>query len=108
MARLLPLPADAPNRPKAIWRYLSISRFIWLLERKALWFARGDLLGDRWEGMPNKAQVTAALTSWEADVANGKTTPYANRDEARAGLARVVLYVPMNSYVNCWTFRTAE
>lgn len=33
-----------------IWRYLDIPKFLWLLERKSLYFSRSDLLGDSFEG----------------------------------------------------------
>ena len=32
-----------------VWRYMSFSRFVWLLQRKQLWLSRADLLGDPWE-----------------------------------------------------------
>jgi hypothetical protein len=108
MPRLLTFAAEDRIRPLLIWRYMSLGRFIWLLERKALWFSRADLLGDKWEGMPTKAQIDELLATWEADVAAGKTTPYGNRNDARAALARIVAHFPLNSYVNCWSFQPAE
>ena len=32
-----------------VWRYVSFSRFMWLLQNKQLWLSRADLLGDAWE-----------------------------------------------------------
>jgi hypothetical protein len=32
-----------------VWRYMSFSRFIWLLQKKQLWLSRADRLGDPWE-----------------------------------------------------------
>jgi len=32
-----------------VWRYMSFSRFFWLLQKKQLWLSRADLLGDPWE-----------------------------------------------------------
>src|SRR5260370_17843608 len=32
-----------------VWRYMSFSRFVWLLQKKQLWLSRADLLGDPWE-----------------------------------------------------------
>lgn len=33
-----------------IWRYLDIPKFLWLLEKRSLYFSRCDLLGDPFEG----------------------------------------------------------
>jgi len=38
------------NENVKIWRYLDIPKFLWLLERKSLYFPRCDLLGDPFEG----------------------------------------------------------
>jgi hypothetical protein len=37
------------DRDQLIWRYMSFSRFVWLLQRKQLWLGRADMLGDPWE-----------------------------------------------------------
>ena len=41
-----------PKKTKIkIWRYMSLSRFVWLLQKRSLYFARSDLLGDPFEGV---------------------------------------------------------
>jgi hypothetical protein len=50
-------PADL-DQP--IWRYMSMTKFIALLERRAVFFARADLLGDPWEGGRGQANARAA------------------------------------------------
>lgn len=42
------LQPDQPATP--IWRYLSLSKFVSLIQRRALYFARADNLGDPFEG----------------------------------------------------------
>ena len=39
---------DYPPSQK-LWRYMSFSRFMWLLQRKLLWIGRSDTLDDPWE-----------------------------------------------------------
>ena len=46
---------DHPNFPSpsddtVLWRYMDFTKFVSLLERKALFFCRADLLGDPFEG----------------------------------------------------------
>jgi hypothetical protein len=33
-----------------VWRYTDLSKFVWMLQKKALYFSRADLLGDPYEG----------------------------------------------------------
>ena len=40
--------SDYPPGQK-LWRYMSFSRFMWLLQRKLLWIGRSDTLNDPWE-----------------------------------------------------------
>jgi hypothetical protein len=102
------LPADAPNRPLPIWRYMSFARFVWTLQNRALWFSRADLLGDTWEFYPTRQQVPKFIKLWEEDVATGRPTPYKTVDEARAGLKIAVWRTRRTTFVNCWTFRSTE
>jgi len=48
------------NLDQPIWRYISMTKFIALLERRAVFFARADLLGDPWEGGRGQANARAA------------------------------------------------
>ena len=41
--------ATTPEMGEKVWRYMSFSRFLWLLQNKQLWLTRADLLGDPWE-----------------------------------------------------------
>ena len=41
-----PVPDDPDAR---VWRYLDLAKFVWLLEKKQLWFTRADKLGDSFE-----------------------------------------------------------
>jgi hypothetical protein len=33
-----------------VWRYTDLSKFVWMLQKNALYFSRADLLGDPYEG----------------------------------------------------------
>ena len=41
--------STAASDAEKVWRYMSFSRFVWLLQKKQLWLSRADLLGDPWE-----------------------------------------------------------
>src|ERR1035437_686068 len=40
-----------------IWRYLTFSRFVWLLQKKSLWLARVDTFSDPWEVSLTQSQI---------------------------------------------------
>lgn len=45
----MPIGDNSSAAPNKMWRYMTFSRFLWLLQRKQLWLSRADLLGDPWE-----------------------------------------------------------
>jgi hypothetical protein len=53
-----PYPAvfrQPPDEGISVWRYMDLSKFIWMIQRDALFFCRSDLLGDPFEGHYTKA-----------------------------------------------------
>jgi hypothetical protein len=59
--------ADYPPDQK-LWRYMSFSRFMWLLQRRSLWIGRSDTLNDPWELAINPTYLAETL-------ARGPITP---------------------------------
>lgn len=51
-----------------IWRYLDFTKFVSLLDRKALFFARADLLGDPFEGSYSKANLALRPTVYKDKI----------------------------------------
>ena len=45
-----PRAYEIPEAEAPLWRYMDFSKFVALLKDQALYFARADSLGDRWEG----------------------------------------------------------
>jgi len=44
---------EESNRPshlgRTLWRYMSFTKFLWLIQNKRLWLARADTMSDPWE-----------------------------------------------------------
>jgi len=57
---------DCPADDTVIWRYFTLPKFIWLLDQRALWFSRVDLLEDPWEGAYTKSFVEGFLKHGQA------------------------------------------
>jgi hypothetical protein len=77
-----PYPDD-----QKVWRYLSFSRFAWMLFRKQLWLSRVDTLYDRWE-------IAASQADLDAIVASG----YMTRDQAET----IIAIEREHNFVSCW------
>jgi hypothetical protein len=80
-----------------LWRYMSFSRFMWLLQNRQLWMSRADKLEDPWE---------LAITQEEIDylAARDLITPLGQtREETFAERnKRINELWRTTTYVNCW------
>lgn len=52
-----------PDPSTLLWRYMDFAKFVALLEHSAIYFARADQLGDRFEGASG---ITERLPEWNA------------------------------------------
>lgn len=48
---------NPPSDDAVLWRYMDFTKFVSLLEKSALFFARADKLGDPFEGAFSKINV---------------------------------------------------
>jgi hypothetical protein len=80
-----------PDENAKIWRYMDYSKFLSLLDKSALFFARADRLGDPFEGSYSKANV--------------KIRPITYKDWPTGNLRYLSQYhelLPRFTAVNCW------
>jgi hypothetical protein len=93
-----------------IWRYMSLAKFLWMLQRGALYFSRSDLMGDPFEGHYSK--VTALGEN--SFVAAQMTDPvFAEMGEAvhRRNFRKIISDVKkekLNLFVTCWHMNESE
>lgn len=93
-----------------VWRYMNLTKFLWMLQRSALYFSRSDLMGDPFEGHYSK--VTAL--SEDSFVAAQMTDPvFAEMGEAvhRRNFRKIISDVPkekLTLFVNCWHMNERE
>jgi hypothetical protein len=90
------------NRRVPIWRYMSLSKFLSLLERRALFFCRGDKLGDPFEGSINayRLDLRRKAEAWQRRKYGGlRMTQHS---------AALVKSVIINTLVNCWHVNEVE
>ena len=58
------------NADIEIWRYMDFTKFVWLLARRQLFFARADKLGDPFEGSFPKENVQRRKIAYEQMMAS--------------------------------------
>ena len=87
-----------------IWRYLDSSRFLSLLDKQALFFARADRLADPFEGSYSKANIKLRLTTYKGlrNKASGKGQTTIET------MSEVNKNAPKYTYVNCWHINDYE
>jgi hypothetical protein len=86
-----------PQPPKTsikVWRYMNLAKFVWCLQNKALYFARADQLGDKYEGHYTRSHVEDY-----PDIAGGVP----NKD-------LLAMYLKMREYyfVSSWHMNESE
>jgi hypothetical protein len=83
-----------------VWRYLSFSRFIWLLQNKQLWLSRADMLGDPWEialAGDQLAHVIARHPISPLPLSGERPEPVMTRSK------RIIAAWRNTTFVNCWS-----
>ena len=83
---------NAPTPDAVLWRYMSYTKFVSLLARHALFFARADKLGDPFEGSLSQVNITLRPEIYKNNLPEEYQTLLANYIK---DLRRFVL-------VNCW------
>jgi hypothetical protein len=86
-----------------IWRYMSFAKFISLLDKQSLWFARADKFSDPLEGSYPKMNIEARKNLPEMP---DDYLPYV--DKILAGMAEAKSSWPKYVGINCWHINETE
>lgn len=90
----------APVDLEKVWRYMSFSRFVWLLQKKQLWLSRVDLLGDPWE-ITLAGDQLAHVISRHPHVT--LPLPDVMPETAMRRSERIIKMWRRQTFVSCWT-----
>ena len=83
----------SPDPAISLWRFLDFTKFVDVLERRALFFSRADLLGDPFEG-----SLTAANHEWLVRICADMKIGLEPVEQRRALLRRM----RSCAFVSCW------
>src|SRR5262245_39165365 len=103
-AQAHPVFEGPPDPDVKIWRYMALSKFVWMIQKRALYFCRADLLGDPFEG--HYTRITSL--SEDAFVASQMTDEvFRTIPEStwRENFRKILAEVPdqkLSMFVNCW------
>jgi hypothetical protein len=105
---------EQPADPSiSVWRYMDLSKFIWMIQRNALYFCRSDLMGDPFEGHYTKAIVDQeneyirALESNTAFMAVPHNLDMA-REVYRVSTRELPKQLKQKYFVSCWHMNEEE
>lgn len=89
----------------SIWRYLDFDKFIWMLQRKALYMPRADQLGDAFEGSTTRGHLAQWKAAAEKEADETKRRNIEGAISQLSDFARE--FLPM-TYVSCWHMSEVE
>jgi hypothetical protein len=92
------------NRDVPIWRYMDFSKYVSLLDRQALFFARADLLGDPFEGSVGALNLALRQESF----ARSPDAPKDAFDKFAATISKFFENQRRWTFVNCWHMNDHE
>lgn len=88
------------DKATKLWRYMSFSRFVWLLQKRHLWLSRADLLGDPWE-------ISLAGDQLEHVISHHPFIPLPLSDvvpeTAMQRSKRIINMWRQQTFINCWS-----
>jgi hypothetical protein len=82
-----------------VWRYLSFSRFVWLLQKKQLWLSRADCLGDPWEIALAGDQLAHVISRHPPTDILSDLVP----EPALQRSGRIIKKWRREAFVSCWS-----
>jgi hypothetical protein len=99
-----------PDDNVKIWRYMSLLKFVWMLQKQALYFSRSDLMGDPFEGHYSRSNAMGEddfVKLQMTDPALAEIPEAAHRKNYQLML-KTVPNTKVKLFVNCWHMNENE
>jgi hypothetical protein len=96
----------------SVWRYMNLSKFVWMLQHEALYFCRCDLLGDPYEGHYPKTLADGEDEFVRSMLANAQFGQIPNAEDVARSAFKAMLEQPKKikeeMFVSCWHMNEEE
>lgn len=94
---------DDPGIP--IWRYMDFTKFVAMLETRALFFARSDKLGDPFEGSSSRGNALFRPIIYKEmyEKLTAETL-----EEMSSGRSDIAKWLRQWTFINCWHMNATE
>ena len=83
------------DRQIKLWRYMDVSKFLFLLDKQCLWFSSAENFDDPFEGSHSKLYADMLNKLGDNEVERNKNIAYAKE-------------LRKCTYINCWHIRDSE
>lgn len=94
---------EEPTDQHKLWRFISFTKYVAMLDQRALYFARARYLGDRFEGSNTRMNIEAfeeILRSTFPDMPEDER--HARVSQERDNMAKVNEGMTLFHLINCW------
>lgn len=106
-----PLFTSPPDSDFRLWRYMDFTKFVSLLNKKALFFPKGRILRkiDKWEGIWLQKELDS-IYDWMKEVytKNGDENPIARANEFAKGQTAGDENALDETFISCWHINNVE
>jgi hypothetical protein len=100
-----PLPT---NKDIPIWRYMDLAKYLAMLQRRSLFFARATLLGDPFEGSSTKMMVAQREYVKKNRAHDPALAAYKDMPDEAFEFGNLAKFMVPKYLVNCWHMNEGE
>src|SRR5580700_10204543 len=99
------LPA---NKDIPVWRYMDLAKYLWMLDRRRLFFSRATLLGDPFEGSSTKMMVAQREYVKAHRATDPRLAAYKDKPDASFDWGFIPRKLLPTYFVSCWHMNEQE
>jgi hypothetical protein len=99
---------ERPSADATLWRYMDVARFIDLIDRRALYFARVDQMEDPWEGTLGERGEEENMEAIAAGLPPHITSTASAVEAVRKDYRRFRAQYRTRMYLSCWVGSEVE
>jgi hypothetical protein len=96
------------NKDIPIWRYMDLGKYLAILDRRSLYFARATLLGDPFEGSPTKAMVVQREYIRANKTTDPKLVAYKDVPDVALNWGNIFQSLVESYLISCWHMNEHE